>query len=92
VGNEKYHSCIHIFFRRREGRKNMALISDSTPSTAIPRIRKGSRRSHIMGYNTSASIASGAHKANNISQSKKVIILNDLLQNSLFQYNLRGEM
>jgi len=52
----------------------MDLINDSTPSTANPNMRKGSSNNQMMGYNINARIASGAQTANNINQSKKVII------------------
>ena len=42
-------------------------------------MRKGSKISHTTGYSISARIAKGAHNINKISQSKKVIILQDYI-------------
>lgn len=63
-------------FNNREGGKKIPLINDKTPSTAKPSTRKGNNNNHMMGYRISAIIANGAHNANSISQSKKVIIAN----------------
>lgn len=57
------------------GSKKTDLIMDSMLSTAIPNKRNGSNSSHTIGYNTIASIASGAQSTNNINQSKNVTIV-----------------
>ena len=67
-------NVFYIRFNKREGKRNMDLMSDNTPSTAKPNMRKGNNNNQMIGYNTKARIASGAQTANNISQSKKVII------------------
>jgi hypothetical protein len=49
-------------------------ISASTPSTATPKIRKGSRSSQTTGYATSANRATGQHKTNKMHQSRNFTI------------------
>ena len=48
----------------------MPQISVSTPSTATPMIRKGSKTSHTTGYSTRPSKASGQQSTNKISHSR----------------------
>ena len=54
------------------GRVIRAQISSSTPPTAIPTIRNGSRISHTIGYRISARIASGQQKMNRTHQIRNV--------------------
>ena len=68
----------YMRFNSREGSRKISLTNDNTPSTAKPSKRKGNNNSHIMGYRISAIIAKGAHSANNINQSRKVIIANQI--------------
>jgi hypothetical protein len=56
--------------RRRAGSIITAVIRASTPWTAIPTIRKGSSRSHMIGYRINATRASGQQTTNRRHQSK----------------------
>ncbi len=52
----------------------MALTSSKTPVTAMPRSRKGSKMSQMIGNRISTSRASGQQITNRMHQSRKVII------------------
>jgi len=56
--------------RRRAGSIIAAAIRASTPWTAIPTMRKGSSRSHTIGYRINATRASGQQTTNRRHQSK----------------------
>jgi hypothetical protein len=56
--------------RRRAGSIITAVIRASTPWTAIPTMRKGSSRSHTIGYRINATRASGQQRTNKRHQSK----------------------
>lgn len=60
--------------RMRTGRKIMARIRSSAPPAAIPTMRNGSNISHTIGYNTSASRASGQHSTSKMHHKRKVNI------------------
>ena len=49
--------------------------SPSTPSTAMPTIRNGSRRIQMSGYSTNASRASGQHTTSRMHQSRNLSML-----------------
>lgn len=53
----------------------IALTRDSTPWTAMPKIRNGSNSSHTIGYKNSAANAKGQQTINNKHQSTNVSIL-----------------
>src|SRR5260370_3218071 len=55
----------------------MAFRSSSTPSTAIPTMRKGSRISQTSGYSTSASNASGQQNTSRTHHKRNVIMTPD---------------
>ena len=63
-----------IFRNSRAGSMISAAISESTPPTAIPRMRKGSNNNQTNGYKTSARSATGQHKTNKMHQSKNLTI------------------
>jgi len=46
----------------------------STPSTAIPRTRKGRRRNQTNGYRTNARSARGQHRNNRISHKRNFVM------------------
>jgi len=50
------------------GSFNKALINSNTPSTAIPRNRKGKSNNQSIGYIINAAIAKGQQRINKISQ------------------------
>ena len=57
------------------GRVTIAQTRCSTPLTAIPTTRKGSRINQTIGYRNSAASARGQHSTNKMHQSRKVNIL-----------------
>jgi hypothetical protein len=59
----------------RAGSVTIAQIKESTPSTAMPRIRKGKRSNQTTGYAIRANNASGQQKMRRRNQSMNVIIL-----------------
>src|SRR5271165_2340322 len=56
----------------------------STPWTATPTMRNGSRTSQMKGYATSASRANGQHRTNRMHQSRKVNIAGRPPSDSLY--------
>src|SRR5271155_3589067 len=60
------------------GKRIIARTSSSAPSTAIPRSRKGISNSQTIGYNTSASKASGQQKISKKHQSKNFTMIPSL--------------
>jgi hypothetical protein len=52
----------------------IAFSSSKTPSTAMPKMRKGKSSSHTMGYRTSAISASGQQKKRSTHHKRKVNI------------------
>ena len=54
----------------RAGSRMIPRINSSSPSTAIPTMRNGSRISQIRGYEINASNASGQHKNNKMHHSR----------------------
>ena len=58
--------------KARAGSKTISLSKLSTPSTAIPRIRKGKSKSHTSGYRTKAKRASGQQKTSRMHHNRKV--------------------
>src|SRR3990170_952665 len=64
--------------RSRAGRRIKALISCSTPSTAMPSKRKGRSSSQTMGYRTRAMSASGQQSMKRISQRRNAATLSAL--------------
>jgi hypothetical protein len=57
----------------------MALKRPRTPSTAIPTMRKGSKRSHTSGYRMRASKAIGQHRIKRIIHKKKAAMATSLV-------------
>ena len=62
-------------FNTLNGKVNIALINENTPSTAIPNSRNGNNRSQITGYSKRANRAIGQHSINRIHQMKNANII-----------------
>src|SRR5260370_41250540 len=58
----------------RAGSVNNAQMNCSTPLTANPTIRNGSRSSHTIGYSTRATMASGQHKTRRMHHSRNFVM------------------
>src|SRR5712671_1640445 len=66
------------------GNVTMARNSPSTPSTAMPTIRKGISRIHTSGYATNASKASGQQSTSRMHQSRKFMTVDTERGSRLF--------
>jgi|WetSurMetagenome_2_1015567.scaffolds.fasta_scaffold1208979_1 hypothetical protein len=72
---ESIYLSIILKYYKEEGPRNIltgsfnkALINSNTPSTAIPRNRKGKSNNQSIGYIINAAIAKGQQRINKISQ------------------------
>src|SRR5260370_6202294 len=58
----------------RAGSVNNAQMNCSTPLTANPTIRNGSRSSHTIGYSTRARMASGQHRTSRMHHNRNFVM------------------